>query len=177
MNKELDKKILDNLSSKQSDIIISTLDYLSEKGSCEYIPYLADLLHSTKEADEDIRTKIITILSNIKQKNAAEKLVLLLQNEQYREEWKTLALCCWSNGLDYTPYLSVFIDLIINEPFETALEAFTVIENMDGFLPFAEKAECLNKIQNAIDKGKSPEQQSYFLKEMIPIIEKINERE
>lgn len=175
MNKELDKKILNNLSSQKSDIVITTLEYLSEKGSSEYIPYLADVLQASK--DDDIRTKIIMMLSNIKQKDAANELVLLLQNKQYQEEWKTIAQCCWSNGLDYTPYLSVFVDLVINEPFETALEAFTVIENMDGFLSSDEKTECLHKIQSAINKGKPSEQQSYFLNEMIPIIDKINEKE
>ena len=47
---------------------------------------------------------------------------------------KRLLTACWQNGLDFSTFLPVFIDLIIHEDWEIAFEAFTVIDNLE-FLP------------------------------------------
>jgi hypothetical protein len=48
----------------------------------------------------------------------------------YQEKITT---ACWENGLDYKNYFPVFVDIVINEDWETGFEAFTVIENMENY--------------------------------------------
>ena len=74
-------------------------------------------------------------------------------------------MACWQNGLDYSLFLLVFVDFVIKEDWETAFEAFTVIENME-FLPENETiAEAELKIQQALPSATG--QNEYFLKEIL----------
>ena len=55
----------------------------------------------------------------------------------------------WQNPLDYSAYLSFFTDIVISSGFETAIEAFTVIENSMEHVSETAKDESLRKIEKA----------------------------
>ncbi|MDP4183793.1 MAG: hypothetical protein Q8862_01360 [Bacteroidota bacterium] len=169
MNTNPDKRIIADLVSQDPSVVLSALEGIAEKGNCSYISYLAELLHSS--SNEEIKTRIIGILNDVKVKDAANELVALLQNKHYQTEWKTLSMCCWGNGLDYTPHLPAFVNIVISEPFETAFEAFTVIENMEGKTTQEQKDNVINKIKSAIPT--ISEDKVYLLQELIKIIDNI----
>jgi len=42
--------------------------------------------------------------------------------------YELLVSACWQCGLDFSPFIDQFIDLVIEEDYYTSLEAFSVIE-------------------------------------------------
>ena len=165
-NKKTDKNIQANLFSADTATVIAALNKVKEKGHNAYLPLLFDLLNSGPEAE--IETEIVYILNNLKMKDTVPVLAEALQNPKYVSVRKTLATACWQNGLDFGNYLPVFVDLVINEDWETGFEAFTVIENMENF-PEQEIVEMAkNKIHDALKNAN--EQKKYFLHEILSLI-------
>jgi hypothetical protein len=88
-----------------------------------------------------------------------------IQNPEYISIRKKIITACWQNGLDYKNQLPVFVDLVIQEEWETGFEAFTVIENMEEY-PEREIIDlAVSKIQDALPgtEGKK----KYFLQEIL----------
>ncbi|MCA1760152.1 MAG: hypothetical protein LC658_10320 [Bacteroidales bacterium] len=164
--KKLDKNIEANLFSANTATVIATLNTLKEKGNNAYLPLLFDLLNSNPEAE--IEQEIIFILYNLKIKDAVPVLVEAIQNPKYLPIRKKLTAACWENGLDYKNYLPVFVDLVVNEDWETGFEAFTVIENMENY-PEQEIVEiATDKIHQGLNRAN--EQKKYFLHEILTLI-------
>lgn len=164
--KKLDKNIEANLFSANTATVIATLNTLKEKGNNAYLPLLFDLLNSNPEPE--IEQEIIFILYNLKIKDAVPVMVEALQNQKYLPIRKKLTAACWENGLDYKNYLPVFVDLVINEDWETGFEAFTVIENMESF----PEQEVIDITTEKIYRGlnEANEKQKYFLHEILTLI-------
>jgi hypothetical protein len=161
--KKPDQKIINDLFSANPEKVIHTINRIKEIGNKDYLPALFDLLLSNP--DTDVKNEIEIILGTIKDKSSVSLFVEALQNEKYKTIQKSLLMACWQNGLDYSLFLPVFVNLVINENWETAFEAFTVIENME-FLPEDKTiAEAELKIQQALPSATG--QNEYFLKEIL----------
>lgn len=122
--------IIANLRSGNPEIVIQSIEELKEKGTAGHFTVLMNLLHETSHSE--IKKKIISLFAELKSTDTVPLLMSSIQNKEYSEERKDLVSCCWQNGMNYSSYLPVFVDLVINEEFPTALEALTVIENMYG---------------------------------------------
>jgi hypothetical protein len=120
--------VLKGLQSSDPDKVLETIEALRAVGKSSDIPILAELLHLRQE--KEIKTKIISLFANLKEKDSIPYIIESINNERYAPELRQLVSCCWENGLDYTKYLSLFVDLLIENDFLVALEAFTVITNM-----------------------------------------------
>lgn len=165
-SKKPDKNIQANLFSANTEVVISALDALKEKGTSAYLPLLFDLLNSNPEAA--VEKEILFILENLKMKDAVPFIAEALQNQKYLPIRKKLTTACWENGLDFKEYLPVFVDLVISADWETSFEAFTVIENMENY-PEEEILEISrNKIFDALKNA--GEQKKYFLHEILTLI-------
>lgn len=163
---KLDKNIEANLFSANTAIVITALNTLKEKGNSKYLPLLFDLLNSNPETE--VENEITFILENLKIKDAVPVLTEALQNPRYMNIRKKLTTACWENGLDYRKYLSVFVDLIINEDWETGFEAFTVIENMENYPELEITDIAKEKIIEALKHA--DEQKKYLLHEILSLI-------
>ncbi len=74
----------------------------------------------------------------------------------------------WQNGLDFKNHLPLFADLMIEGDWETAFEAFTVIENMEN-LPEQKIIDvAAGKIREALKSA--DDQKKYFLTESLSLI-------
>ena len=122
------KNILAGLQSADSLKVIETLEELRVSGKVSDIPLLIELLHLS--ADPEIKSKITDLFANLKESDAIPLIVEAIQNQKYSPELKELVACCWENGLDYSNYLTLFVDLLIDSEFLVAFEAYTVIVNM-----------------------------------------------
>lgn len=120
--------ILKGLQSSDSTKVIETLEELRVSGKVSDIPFLIELLHLTQ--DPEIRSKIIDLLANLKETDSIPLIIEAIQNQKYAPELKELVASCWENGLDYSNYLSLFVDLLIENDFLVAFEAYTVIVNI-----------------------------------------------
>ncbi len=161
--KKTNRKLEADLFSANSVDVVKALEKLKTEGNKEYLPLLFDLLISDPE--ENIENEIIKILGSLKVKDAAPVMVNALKENKYKPIRKRLLTACWQNGLDYKNHLQTFVDLVIEEDWETGFEAFTVIDNMEK-LPGEEIAGPAidNEMNEIKDAGV---QKKYFLHEIV----------
>jgi hypothetical protein len=107
--------------------VLNVLSHISEKGYPEIVTDLITLYSKTNSLL--IKEQTIFILNNLKNKNSAEHFMKGLQSVKNNEIKNHLISACWQNGLDFSPYLSYFTDIIANDDINNAIEAFSVIEN------------------------------------------------
>jgi hypothetical protein len=160
---KLDEQIKRNLFSANSSIVISAIEAIQKKGNKLYIPILFDLLNSSPEPE--IETEIKNLLETVKDKTTINSFMRAIEDDKYKPIRKSILIACWQNGLDFSTFLPVFVDLVINEDWEIAFEAFTIIDNLE-YLP---SPEIINKTIDQIRKAlpNANEQKSYFLNEIL----------
>jgi hypothetical protein len=122
------KNVLSGLESSDSLKVIETIEELRVSGKVADIPVLIELLHLSENSE--IKSKITNLFANLKESDSIPLIIEAIQNQKYAPELKELVSCCWENGLDYSNYLSLFVDLLIDNDFLVAFEAYTVLMNM-----------------------------------------------
>ncbi|OFX51740.1 MAG: hypothetical protein A2066_10985 [Bacteroidetes bacterium GWB2_41_8] len=142
------KSILKGLQSADSIKVIETIEELRVAGKASDIPILLEMLHLSQNAE--IKSRIIALFSNLKESDAIPLIIEAIQNQKYAPEMKELVSCCWENGLDYSKYLSLFVDLLIESDFLVAFEAYTVITNMTTTIDQATIDAEIEKIDQAM---------------------------
>jgi hypothetical protein len=160
---KIDEQIKKNLFSANTDVVISAIEAIQKKGNKLYIPILLDLLNSSPETE--IESEIINLLGTVKDKETVNSFVRAIEDDKYKGIRKSILTACWQNGLDFSTFLPVFIDLIINEEWEIAFEAFTVVDNLE-YLPGDEIIKVsISKINEAMPAV--GDQNKYFLNEIL----------
>ncbi|MDP3645074.1 MAG: hypothetical protein Q8S54_18055 [Bacteroidota bacterium] len=140
--------ILKGLESSDSLKVIETLEELRVSGKVTDIPILIELLHLTQ--NPEIKSKIIDLFANLKESDAVPLIISAIQDQKYAPELKVLLACCWENGLDYSNYLSLFVDLLIKSEFLVAFEAYTVIMNNEHRIEKVVIDHEVERIQTAL---------------------------
>lgn len=121
------KALIAKLQSKDSVIISNAIDDFRNKGTINVFPYVLDLL--TKNINKDIENKVITLLNNLKEKEVVPYIVDAILDVRFAGKKELLLASCWQSGLNYADYLEVFIDVALNDSYQNAIEAFSVIES------------------------------------------------
>jgi hypothetical protein len=162
-NEKIDEQLKNNLFSADSSVVISAIETIKRRGNRLYIPILFDLLNSSP--GPEIEDEIKDLLETVKDKAATNSFMRAIEDDRYKTIRKTILMACWQNGLDFSTFLPVFIDLVIDEDWEIAFEAFTVIDNLE-YLPNDEIIKkSIARINGALPC--SNEQKSYFLNEIL----------
>lgn len=160
---KIDEQIKTNLFSTNTSVVIATLDSIKKQGNKLYIPILFDLLNSSPEPE--IEQEIRNLLGTVKDKETINSFMRAVEQEKYKSIRKKILISCWQNGLDFSTFMPVFIDLVINEEWDVAFEAFTLIDNME-YVPSKEILDIsIDKIHKAIPSAS--EQTKYFLREIL----------
>lgn len=120
--------IVKELHSADPAKVMEAIEALRVAGKTSDIPLLLDLLHQSNHPE--VRAKIFALFANLKENDTIPLIIEAIKDKKYAPELKQLVSCCWENGLDYTPYLPLFVDLLIEKDFLVAFEAYTVITNM-----------------------------------------------
>jgi len=161
--KDLDKKLKNDIFSANTQVALSALNIIKERGNKSYLPILFDLLLSFPE--KELEKEIKNVLGTIKQKDSVPVFVEALKKNKYKPIRKTILTACWQNGLDFKEHLLIFAELVIEEDWETGFEAFTVIENLKE-LPDKEIIEkTITKINDSIET--IGDKKKYFLQEIL----------
>lgn len=142
------KDILKGLESSNSVKVIETIEELRALGKASDIPLLVELLHLTQ--NPEIKAKITELFSNLKESDTIPLIIEAIQNQKYAPELKELVASCWENGLDYSNYLTLFVDLLIDSEFLVAFEAYTVIMNMTAKIDQAKIDLEIDRLEEAM---------------------------
>lgn len=167
MNKpKISTKLKNQLFSANTNEVITAVNTLKEKGNKEYLPLLFELLRLQPEAE--IQKEILQLLGTVKDKETIPIFIQYIEDEKFSSIRKTLLNSCWQSGLDFSKHLNTFVDVVINEEWEVAFEAFTVIENLEHF-PSEEEIKTI-KLKVAKALKVSSDQKAYFLEEILKLL-------
>ncbi|MBN2350527.1 MAG: HEAT repeat domain-containing protein [Bacteroidales bacterium] len=160
------KEIAAKLHSGNDNIILAVISELRQTGSAEILPYVFELVSASKSSE--VRDSAIQFLSNIKDKTAVPFIVKELVARKYGENYSRLVATCWQSRLNYSEYMDTFVLIFVKENYQTALEAFTVIEESLVSASQDKRTACYNLL---LSKKKSiAEDKIPLYRELIKIV-------
>ncbi|MFW6257473.1 MAG: HEAT repeat domain-containing protein [Prolixibacteraceae bacterium] len=162
LNRDVQKKLF----SANSDQTISAIHSIKQEGNKLYLPVLFDLLISNPE--KEVQAEILTLLGSVKKSDTVPVFIKAIKDEKYRKIRKPLLTACWQNGLDFREYLTVFVQCVIEEDWETGFEAFTVIESMENYPDQEITDETTTLINQSLESCRGKKE--YLLQEILLLI-------
>ncbi|MEN8156964.1 MAG: hypothetical protein ABFS10_08440 [Bacteroidota bacterium] len=147
--------------------ILDAIKEIRADSSISILPELFDLL--LDQEDEEIIHATSSLLNDLKLKEAAQVLVGAIDDPTYNSIAKILVASCWQNGLSYGAYAESFARVAIEADYETAFEAFTVLEEAVGELEEEERAKLVKTVKHGLLKA--DDQKKLLLRELIKVIE------
>lgn len=154
------------LRSGREDVIIETIKGLRETGNREVLPEIVDL--ASAGVSEAITNTCINLLNDLKDKSSARIISSAIRENRHRGNLSRIVAACWQNGLDYSADIDLFIDLVIEEDYEVALEAFTVVQENIHLLGTAEREQKALVIENR--RNEAGEEKRPLVNELIAIV-------
>ncbi len=170
-DKKKNVQLLKDMKSDNAETVLNTVKKIRKEGNTAIMPELIYLLHTTN--NDDIKISATNLLNDLKDNKAAPHIIEAINNEKYTDIAHILISSCWQSRLDYSDYLNVFVDLTIKSEYRIALEAFTVIEDMQKNISEDEKNKTINKLKKNIIIEKY-QQKQMLLNELIKVIQNIN---
>jgi hypothetical protein len=168
---KLDKlnRLKSAIKTGNHELIDHALDEIKGKGDDTYIAPLIEFIH--QNLSKEIKEKIYQLFNDLKHEGSVDRLISEFRNEKDLDILERLVASCWQNGLNYSKHLSYFVQLVIDQEFQIAFEAFTVIENMYGKIDGDVESMLMDKISKSIQTV--DERKQYLLKGMLEIIPNI----
>lgn len=115
---------------------------------------IADLVESLLEK-EISRAEMEEIFSKLKDKNAGAILTESIKKSNKISDKTILTAACWESGLDFTSDFLMFTELACNNDFALAMEALTVVENIEGIVQDDTLTQALLMAQNSKSNNSS----------------------
>ncbi|MDG2369985.1 MAG: hypothetical protein P8M12_05040 [Flavobacteriales bacterium] len=146
------KAILQDLESGNNAKVKNALKKLSSKGNESILEPLIEFYTSLNEEDS-IRNEIKTVFSQLKSTKALPELIKNLTHPDNRVK-ELVLFSIWSSNLDAVDAIPSVVDCACKGDFMVALEALTLIENLEG--PFNEQdlIESMISINEYLSKEK-----------------------
>ncbi len=141
--------IIDSLKSNEKQLIIIALDDAEEFMDDEVIDAIIQLY--LRSNDEDIQRECITNLVLVKA-NSVGHFYINGCKQCSDDKLKNLLACCWQTGIDFKSDLLFFVSIAIQNNFEIAFEAITVIENFEPPYDIIILNEAINQVTVSISK-------------------------
>lgn len=113
----------------------------------------ADLIETLLEKDLS-RTESEDIFSRLKDLNAQKLLVDSIKSLKKDSAKAKLCSACWESGLDFTDHFVFFVELSCADDFMLAMEALTVVENIESNIAENTLVKALEIAQNTTSKNK-----------------------
>jgi len=150
-NKE---EIVKKLNSSDILLVQEAIEAIKQEGDLTIVPDLLELLLHCQ--DSGIVTQVTALLSDIKDSRFKQMLIEKLTTATRSSEKSNLLRICWESAIDFSEHLSLFVEILLNDDFISALEASTVIENLSGNINEAQIQEAIRRLQQvppATDKA------------------------
>lgn len=144
MKKEEFDQLVKNLKSQEEGIALKAVEDVRKVGDETILPILAKLLASSQY--EQVKTDIRKVFTDLKDQKSATAITEIIIDPDFANEKAFFVSTCWEGKVDYSGFLPLFVDLVIEDDFNVSMEALTVIEEMKG--PFDE-----NDLLEGIDRA------------------------
>ncbi len=157
------------VKSGNQELIDHALEEIKQKGDSSYIALLIEFLHH--KLTGEVTEKIFQLFVDLKHQDSIDQLISEMRKEADLDILVRLVACCWQNGLNYSKHLSYFVDLVLEQEFQIAFEAFTVVENMYGKIEGDTEIKLIETIGSKLMEVE--ERKQYLLRGMLEIIPNI----
>lgn len=123
-------KIREGLLSDNEGIINQTIDAIDKSKN---IGLIAEVIDVILEKPEGYMAKeAISFVSNIKDKNVIQILIDKLISSENNSHKALICRIIWESPLDFSNYTKYFIDIVFGEHLESAIEAYSIILNINN---------------------------------------------
>lgn len=157
-----------NLKKLPDEQIISLMVGLRESGKIYVLRPLLDEYFSRDSSK--LKEAIIEFITDIKDHHIVPILVDSIRNHYQNTSIAGLISACWQSRLDFSKDISLFIEILCNKEYQTALEAFTVIENSLENLDSSNRTSIISTIRS--NRMNAPKETKALLDQMIVVIGK-----
>jgi hypothetical protein len=147
---KIDELLINKLHSADTSIVFEALRKIKEKSTVKIIPHLFDLIN--EDTQSIIKKDILRIICDIKERKAVPVLINEIQKRNFGSDTSEVVSTFWQSRLDFSKYLSTFIRIFVKEDYQTAIEAFTVVEESICRINTETQQECLNILKTNADK-------------------------
>jgi hypothetical protein len=161
-------EIVAKLLGGSDEFIIGALEGMRDTGELFIVEPLIDLLFSPRS--ERLKASVRGFIEDIKEQAAAPIIAESLRKYYKTENVNELVSVCWQSRLDFSQYVALFVEILCTNDYQTALEAFTVIENSLENVPREMLDEYSRLIHSQIDIN--PEQKRPLMREMVAVIDR-----
>jgi hypothetical protein len=117
------------LSSKEADILTG-MKSLNQRGDLSSLSILIELLAKPATSDR-VKQEIIKVIHELKLPGAATIVIPALSDPKNRAIRQQLLSATWNARLDVSGYLHVIAAILIDCDYETGIECFTLLDNLD----------------------------------------------
>ena len=154
--KKKNEENLRRLNSGRDEVIIETLTDLRNKGSDEVLPAVFTVLAESRS--QKVADQLSEFLNDLNNKVNPDIIITSLKTHESGMNYDKMISSCWQNGIDFSKHLDFFVDIAVKKDYNTAIEAFSVIEENLSLLSIAERenlADYLNTHLPAKDQSKN----------------------
>lgn len=151
--KDLHNTIILGLNSTDNKVVLDSINQLRKDGKSEDVTLLLDLMISN--SSREIQSAVHSFLADLKNQDTDKIIIEAIGNDKHIAIRKILVSICWEASINFSKYISTFVDLVIEADFETSFEAFTVIENLTEKIPEEIKTTEMAKLKDAISEASS----------------------
>ncbi len=145
-----EKTWISQLESQAPATILTAIREIRHHGNIRMLPYLFRLLQpSTHEA---VRKSIIMLVGEIKVQDAAPVIVDALEHTDMGDDFAQMVAACWQSSLDFSHYIPSFIGIFVASDYQTAVEAFSVIEESMINASDAIQKKCIKMLDDVADR-------------------------
>lgn len=141
--------------------IIHKLNDIKKNGKPIVIPLIVALLEH-EDCNEAIEKIILETLGQLKNKECIPYIIKSFDDVKLDSTKKKIIMTCWQSGLDYSAHIVVFANEFIKGSYETAIEAFTVIEEWIHASSKEQITECKNFLKENISTVKEDKKAFYL---------------
>jgi len=124
------KQINTYLRSNNAQQIEKALIEVKDNGDSSVIFPLADLLLNSTY--KQLHKEVVSIFSSLKDSASAAVMIEVLHSPIHLPIRQIVLSCMWNTGLDYSPYLSDFVQIACHGSWLEALDCLTILENLQG---------------------------------------------
>ncbi|MEA3445603.1 MAG: hypothetical protein U9R19_12855 [Bacteroidota bacterium] len=150
MKAKPDQNLITKLKSGNQVKLLSALDRLRKIGNAAYLPVVIEALRNSIGKDKENHDAITNFIFDLKDQQSVIPLVDAIESEKNKAILPVLVSACWQNGLDYSEFAHVFINVFVKADFVVSIEAFSVIENMIFNIDNAKKKKMGREIKNVL---------------------------
>ncbi|MBN1990197.1 MAG: hypothetical protein JW783_12425 [Bacteroidales bacterium] len=143
--------IIQGIRNSSDESLILMLEEFRESGESFIVPAIIEQLFTDRT--EKFTLEAVAFLADLKEQSCVPMLADGIRAYQNNKDISNLVSVCWQCRLNFIDELPLFFDLVINADYQTAFEAFTVIENAAEALSEDALMQWIDYTKAAIDNA------------------------